>query len=158
MRTTLSIIFFFFFCTAYTQPPLKSRQIDSIVLRINTSNLPVLADTLVQNDPEMGFKMTTFTTVIIQEGKLLKYVNLVNRSMKIDGGTKQITSSNAFYYEDNKLIKIEEYFIENNKKKTADWYYADEKPLYHTVQSAKAADRAVQLLMISNGIKQQVIK
>lgn len=133
-------------------------EIDSIVSFINHSKHPVQKDTVVQDRSETGLKMMTIITAIIDEGSLLKYVHFVETSMKQNDGTRQMTSSSTFYYNHHKLIKVEEYLMEEGQKKTADWYYENDQPLHYTVQSEKAAERAVQLLMISNGIKQQVIK
>jgi hypothetical protein len=96
---------------------------------------------------------------MIMDGKQLrKYVNYV-RTTRIENGTEsQMTSSSIFYYEHNNLIKVEEYLIDGDKKKNADWYYSDDKPLYYTLQSDNAAERALSLLAISKTMLKQIIK
>ena len=158
MKTTLTFIFILTFCSAYSQDTLKIKQINALVLGINTSSLPIQRDTLIQDHPEMGLKMTTYLSMIVNGSELLKYVNFVNSTMKENTETRQMTSSSSFYYDHNKLIKVEEYLIEGDKKKTADWYYSDDKALYYTLQSDKAADRATLLLTMSKGMLKQVIK
>ena len=159
MKTTLTFIFILTFCcSVYSQENLKIKQIDAFILGINTSTLPVQHDTLIQDHPEMGLKMITFLTMIVNGGELIKYVNFVNTTMTENGGTRQMITSSSFYYDHNKLIKVEEYLIEGDKKKTMDWYYAEDKPLYYTLQSDKAADRATLLLTISKGMLKQGIK
>ena len=158
MKTTLTFIFILTFCSAYSQDTLKIKQINALVLGINTSSLPIQRDTLIQDHPEMGLKMTTYLSMIVNGSELLKYVNFVNSTMKENTETRQMTSSSSFYYDHNKLIKVEEYLIEGDKKKAMDWYYSEDKPLYYTLQSDKAADRATLLLTMSKEMLKQVIK
>ena len=158
MKTTLTFIFVLTFCSVYSQDTLKIRQIDALVSGINSSTFQIQRDTLIQDHPEMGLKMTTYLSMIVNGGELIKYVNLVNTTMTENGATRQMITSSSFYYDHNKLIKVEEYLIEGDKKKTADWYYSEDKPLYYTLQTDKAADRATLLLTMSKGMLKQVIK
>ena len=102
--------------------------------------------------------MTTCLSMIVNDGELLKYVNQVNMTMQEKGVTRKMTTSNTFYYDHNKLIKVEEYGIEGDKKMTVDWYYSDDKPLYSTVPPGKAGDRATFLLTLSKTMLKQIIK
>jgi len=158
MKTTLIIFFILTFFGVYSQDTLKIRQIDALLSQINTSTLPIHRDTLVQDHPEIGLKMTTYLTMIVNGGELIKYVNYVNTTMIENGVTRQMTTSSSFYYDHNKLIKVEEYLLESDKKKTADWYYSGDKPLYYTLQSDKAEDRATLLLTMSKTMLKQIIK
>jgi hypothetical protein len=146
------------FCSVFSQDTLKIKQIDAIVSGINSSAFQIQRDTLIKDHPEMGLKMTTYLSMVVNGGELLKYVNLVNTTMTENGATRQITTSSSFYYDRNKLIKVEEYFIEVDKKKTMDWYYAEDKPLYYSLQSDKAENRANLLLTMSETMLKQVIK
>lgn len=58
---------------SYTQDSLKIKKIDSIEASINSSSLPIQRDTLIQNRPEMGLKITTYLSMIIHNQELLKY-------------------------------------------------------------------------------------
>ena len=158
MKTTVTFIFILTFFSVYSQDTLKIKRIDALVSGINTSALPLQRDTLIQDHPEMGLKMTTYLSMIVNGDELMKYVNLVNTTMTENAETRQMTTSSSFYYDHNKLIKVEEYLIEGDKKKTMDWYYAEDKPLYYTIQSDKAADRATLLLTMSKAMLKQVIK
>jgi len=158
MKTTLISIFLLTFCSVFSQDTLKIKQIDAIVSGINSSAFQIQRDTLIKDHPEMGLKMTTYLSMVVNGGELLKYVNLVNTTMTENGATRQITTSSSFYYDRNKLIKVEEYFIEVDKKKTMDWYYAEDKPLYYSLQSDKAENRANLLLTMSETMLKQVIK
>ena len=159
MKTTLTFIFILaILCNVYSQNTLKIKQIDTLVSAINTSHLQIQYDTLIQDHPEMGLKMITYLSMIVNGRELIKYVNLVNTAMTENTVTRQMISSSSFYYNHNKLIKVEEYLIAGDKKETMDWYYAEDKPLYYTLQSDKAADRTTLLLTISKGMLNQVIK
>lgn len=159
MKITLTFIFTLVFCcSVYSQDTLKIKLIDALVSGINTSNFPIQRDTLIQDHPEIGLKMITYLTMIVNGGELLKYVSLVNTTKKESAATRQMISSSSFYYANDKLIKVEEYLIEGDNKKTMHWYYADDKPLHYTLQADNAADRATLLLTISKGILKQVIK
>jgi hypothetical protein len=46
-------------------------------------------------------------------------------------------ATNAFYFDQNKLIKVEEFSIEGDKKIEASWYYADDKPIDYNIKSEK---------------------
>lgn len=158
MKTIFTTLFILTFCSAYCQETLKLRQIDSIVSQINTSNSLIQRDTLIQDHPEMGIKTTTYLTTIMKGGELFKFVNFVNTTITENGVTRQMTGSNSFYYDHNKLIKVEEYIIEGDKKGEASWYYSEDKPIYYTLQSDKAEDRANLLLTMSKAMLKQIIK
>lgn len=158
MKTILSILFILPFLGVYSQDTLKIKQINILVSNINASTLPLQRDTLIQDHPEMGLKVTTYLTMIINGSDLIKYVNNVNTTMMENGFVRQMTGSNTFYYDHNKLIKVEEYIIEGDKKGEADWYYSDDRPLYYTLQSDKAEARATLLLTMSKVMLKQIIK
>jgi len=158
MKTALTFIFINFFCCAYSQDTLKIKQIDALVSHINTFTLPIQRDTLIQDYPELGLKMITYLTMVANGGELFKYVNNVNTTRLENGVTRQMTGANTFYYDHNELIKVEEYLLEGDKKSTADWYYSEDKPLYYTLQSDKAKERAAFLLTLSKTMLKQVIK
>ncbi len=158
MKIVMTFIFLIIFSSAYSQKKFKIKRIDALVSKINTSSLQSQRDTLIQDLPELGLKTITFLTMIMDGEKLIKYENLVNATFIEKGVERKITSSNIFYFGDNKLIKVEEYLIENGKKKTDEWYYSKDKPLYYTLQSDKAEDRANLLLKISKELLSKIIK
>jgi hypothetical protein len=158
MKTILPILFVLACSGAYAQDTVKMRRIDSLVLQINTSTLPTHTDTIVQDRPELGLKMTSYLSAIVNGNELIKYVNYVNATRVEDGITKQMIASNSFYYIHNNLIKVEEYVLEGDKKKILDWYYWDDQPLYYTLKSDKAKDRADLLLTMAKGMVKQIIK
>ena len=48
--------------------------------------------------------------------------------------------------------------IEGSDKKVMDWYYSEDKPLYYTLKSEKAEERAKLLLNISDAMLKQIQK
>jgi hypothetical protein len=155
MKTFLSIILFLTAIGSYSQDSIKIRQIDSIAANINNSRLTVQHDTILKDHPELGLKMKTYVTIIVNGNELVKYVNHVNTFIDKDQVTRQKISSSAFYYSENKLIKVEEFVLEGNNKKEANWYYWDGKPIYHTLKLDDAESRAALLLTISNSMLKQ---
>ena len=158
LKTTFTEIFIFILSFAFSQDTSKLKQIDSLVNIINTSSLPVQRDSLVQDHPEWGLKMTTHLSMVVHGGELIKYVNLVNTSRIENEVARQMVSSNTFYFEHNKLIKVEEFLIEGEKKKTVDWYYSEDKPLCNTAKSDQSEDRATMLLSLSATMLKKIIK
>ena len=158
MKLILSFLFFIVVCAAYSQDTSKIKEINMLVSAINSSNLPVQQDSLFQDHPEIGLRMATHLTMLVTNNHLLKYVNHVTTTRTENGTQKQMISSNTFYYNQNKLIKVEEYVIVGDKKQIADWYYSDDKPLYYTLQSDKSEARASLLLTMAQAMLKQIIK
>lgn len=158
MKTIIAFLLIVISLEGFAQDSLKIKQIDVLVSEINSSTLPVQRDTITQNHPEMGLTMITYLTMLVYEGELIRYVNHINTSMTENGATRQMTGSNTFYYNHNTLIKVEEYLIEAGIKREVAWYYANDKPLYYTLQSDKAEARAILLLSMSKTMLKQVIK
>ena len=158
MRTILVIGLILSFIDGTAQDTVEIKRVNAIVDGINSSGLPVQRDTINQNYPDLGLKIVTYLSMIKTEGELKKYVNLGHTTRTENGITREMTTSNTFYYEHNKLIKVEEYIIEGEKKQTADWYYSDDKPLYYTFKSPKSAEHAISLLAIANAMTKQMVK
>jgi hypothetical protein len=158
MKIIFVTLFTFTFCSVYSQDSPKIKEIDSIVYRINTSDLPRQRDTLIQDHPQMGIKTTTYLTTIIKDRELYKFVNFVSSTITENAGARQMTGSNSFYYDHNMLIKVEEYIIEGDKKGEASWYYSEDKPIYYTLKTDKAEDRANLLLTMAKAMLKQMIK
>lgn len=158
MKTIFSFIFLLIFLNVHSQDSLKIKQIDSIVLNINSSDLPVQKDTVILDQPQFGVKMTTDMSIIINDKNLLKYVQNVNGVIKENGNDRQMNTSSTFYYDNNKLIKVEEYLIEGDKKGDMNWYFSDDKLLYYTFESERSEERANMLLTLSKTILNQIFK
>lgn len=141
---------------SYAQETSKTKNIDAIVSRINQADYQTKKDTIIQDKPEYGLKMTTYLTMKVADNQLKKYENLVYTTLTQNGIAKEITTSSTFYYDQNKLIKVEEYLIEGSSKKVMNWYYSEDKPLYYDLKSEKAEDRAKMLLIVSEAMQKKV--
>lgn len=140
---------------AFAQAPDQTRQIDSLVGVINGGSFTIERDTLKQEFPDMGFSVVTYLTLVTDGTEVKKYVNFVRSTTREKEQLKEMVAQNTFYFDHNQLIKVEEYLIEGDKKVEASWYYANDKPLYHTLQSDRAAERAAMLLQMAKAMMQQ---
>jgi hypothetical protein len=94
--------------------------------------------------------------MVIDGTELKKYVNNVHATTYEDGITKQKIAINTFYFDHNKLIKVEELAVQGDKKMDMLWYYADDKPIYFTLKSDKAEARAELLLTIAKSMLEKI--
>ncbi len=122
------------------------------------TDLKLQFDSVILNLPEIGLNTKTYLTMGTDAGALKKFVNRVYSISTLEGIKKETVGSNTFYYDQEKLIKVEEYMTESSKTLYADWYYADDKPLYYTPQSDKAEERANFLLTLSKSMLEQFKK
>jgi hypothetical protein len=146
----------FFYHGAAAQDLEKTRTIDSLVQLINQSAFNIERDTIKADYPDMGLSSTTYLTMVRHGAEVKKYVNNFHTSMKENGRTKETIGENAFYFNSNKLIKVEEFIIQDGRKLEMSWYYADDKPVYYTLQSEKSQERAQTLLTLANAILEKV--
>jgi len=91
--------------------------------------------------PDVGLFMKTYVSVYLKGNDLVKYASRVNAVRKENGVTEKSNSSSTFYFDDNKLIKVEETANFKGENITPEWYYLDDKPLYYTVQSENSESR-----------------
>jgi len=155
---TQFILMIVFSVKSFSQDTIKTKAIDDMVKSINQSKYKIEKDTLINDKPEYGLKTITYLTMVTNQNQLKKYENLVNMTMTQNGTTRNMITSSTFYYDQNKLIKVEEYGIEGSNKKVMDWYYSDGKPLYYTLKSDKAADRALFLITLSEEMLKTINK
>lgn len=153
LKTTFLFAIVLFSLSVYSQDSVKVKQIDSLVNVINNSGFKTEKDSIIQNHPEMGLFMRSYLTMVTNGTELKKYVNNVHTTMQGKGATKKMTGANTFYFDHNKLIKVDEFMIEEgNKKYEALYYYANDKPIYYTLKSDKAQERAENLLTIAKAM------
>ena len=158
MKMILFLALFFVCTNAQSQDTAKMKQIDSIVNVINASNLKVQKDSILKDYSELGFTMKTYVTMVLDGKELKKYSDSTNAVNHENGIEKQTNSSSTFYYDQNKLIKVEESIEEETRKGKVQWYFSDGKPLFSTLPSEKEQERAELLLTISKSVLKQVIK
>ena len=144
----LLILFLGLSLEAFTQDTVKLKQIDILVSQINNADLKINHDTIMNDIPAVGLKMKTILTASTDNGILKKFTNSVISTENANGIVKETVGVNTFYFDQNKLIKVEEYLIKDNEKKQAEWYYADDKPLHYTVQTDRSKERAELLLLM----------
>ena len=153
MRKLLLLIILGYASKSYSQDAAKMKQIDSLVNVINNnSNLRTHTDSITQDVSAIGFLMKTYLTVVTDTGQLKKYVNYSLGTQNVNSVSKRTTTSSSFYFDKDKLIKVEEFIIEDDKENYADWYFADEKPLYYTVKNDRSEERAILLLDMSRNM------
>jgi len=149
----MKVLFLFFFLfgatKTFSQDTVRIKQIDSLAKAINNSNFKIHTDSMTQDFSQMGLLMKTYLTAVTDSNQLKKYTNKVYATRVEGGVSKQTTTSSSFYFDQNKLIKVEEFIIEDNKENHADWYYADDKPLYYTVKNDRSEERSILLLDMS---------
>jgi len=136
----------------FSQDTEKVKQIDSLVALINNSGFKIQRDTIKQDRQDLGFSMQTYLTMLTNGKEIKKYVNNVHMTRMENGVSKQMIMENAFYYDQNKLIKVEEYGIKDDKKTEINWYYSNDKPVYNTSKTGDAQERADMLLTISKSM------
>ena len=144
-------LFFFLFGVQkiFSQDTIRIRQIDSLAKAINNSNFKVHTDSTSQDFELVGLWMKTYLITVTDSNQLKKYVNKVYSTRLVSGVSTKATTSSSFYFDQNKLIKVEEFMIEDDEEDHADWYFADDKPLHYTLKNEKSEERANFLLNIA---------
>lgn len=139
-----------------SQDTTALQQIDALVRQINRSGFQTQRDTIVNDLPKMGLSSRTYLTTVTDGSQLKKYVNNAHVTTQQNGTTKEMIGTNIFYFDHNKLIKVEEFAMRNGKQIDAMWYYADDKPIHYTLQSDKSEERAELLLTIAKGMVEKM--
>jgi hypothetical protein len=158
MKKIFLLLFLFVTSYAKAQDSLKLKQIDSLVNVINHSSTKPQFDSVLQNYPDLILKMRTDLTMIKDGTQLKKYEQKVVSESKENGVLIQMNSNNAFYFDDNKLIKMEEMAKQGDKAVHFHWYFENGKSIYNTMQSGKAAERAAFLLTLADSFLKVINK
>jgi hypothetical protein len=141
---------------SYSQDAIKIKQIDSLVNLINSSNYKLQRDTIKQDYPDMGLSMRTYLSAETDGSELKKYINDVYMTATQNGTAQKTHATNIFYFNHNKLIKVQEDGTEDKKELHYLWYYADDKPIYYTSEDEGAQERASMLLNIAKAMMQKM--
>jgi hypothetical protein len=139
-----------------SQDTLKVTQIDLLVKVIDQYGIIPQTDSIVQDMPDLGLYMKTFVSIYFRGNDLVKYVDATNAIRQEKGETQITNTSSAFYFDKNKLIKVEETGNIKGKAVHAEWYYFNDKPLYYTMQSDKSESRAALLLTMAQSIQSKL--
>lgn len=144
---------FMLLCIGTNTKAQDSAQVNSINLLVNAivhSSFPTQQDSIVNNYPALGLYMKTYITMVTYGKELKKYAQVVKGSQAENGVTKQMNSGSAFYYDQNKLIKVEEFLIQDGAEHKAEWYFSDDRCFYYTLKTPGADKRIPLLLTMSN--------
>jgi hypothetical protein len=133
----------------FSQDTVKIKQIDRLVNSINNSQFKTHTDSTTQDLSQYKLWMKTYVTTVTDSIYLKKFTNKVVGKREEDGVLKEMLTISSFYFDQGKLIKVEEFINEDGKENHADWYYADDKPLYYTVHKEGSEERANLLLQIA---------
>ena len=152
MNKVLIATFLLCILRGHAQDIIQLKQIDSLVTVTNYANFYTQQDSIIQDYPKLGLSMKTYLTQVRDQQELKKFVNKVYVNREDNGVKTQSFASISFYYNHNKLIKVEDYGWEGKREFHDDWYYASGKPFYYTLQSEAAADRANELLTMSDAM------
>ena len=114
---------------AYSQDTAQIKQIDLLVNAIKNSNLSSQTDSTLVDVP--GFSMKTYITTLRDSG-LRKYTIYSKGKQTVDNVSKEIIMSYSLYFDQNKLIKGEEFTMEDGKENKADWYFRNDKVIFYT--------------------------
>lgn len=128
------------------------KEIDSIVSFIKTTSLQHKTDTIKQDKPEYGYFGFSVITVSTEQGKIRRYINHVESTIKKQDKTEKIVSENIFYFDTSGLIKVEESATKGERSKSFHWYFSEGKSLDKPVIDEKGTNRAEFLLQISKSI------
>ncbi|MBL7740648.1 MAG: hypothetical protein JNK14_15630 [Chitinophagaceae bacterium] len=162
MRKLYLIFLFFSFQTVFCQDQGKIKAIDSLVSRINSSDLGTATDTVINDMPAMGLYMKTLVSVTIQDSGVVKYRNDVFGITDRGGRRDTLHVITTFYFVNGKLAKVEDYGIaEGGRSVKADWYYYNDQPLYYNageIKGEKAELRSKQLLFMAGMMQEQFRK
>lgn len=140
------------------QDTARIKEIDALVAGIKLLPYKEVNDSIVNDMPSVGMKSTIYVRMMINEGQLFRYSYKVNASNTFEGILTKMNSESTFYFDKNKLIKVEEFLVEGDKNGEAEWYYANDAPLHYTLQTEMAEFRAKLLIDMANNILKGVIK
>lgn len=158
MRIIIVVIFFLTALSSYSQSITKIKEIDSLVTHTNNSDFKIQYDSISQDMPQLGLWTKTYLTVILDGDELKKYVSRGNATRLENGVMTKTITSTLFYFAKGKLIKVEEFMIAEEKIQTLHWYFSEDKPLYYTLRSDKAEERADLLLGMADSMLKRVQK
>ena len=116
MKNTLLFALVILSFTSFSQDAAKIKQIDSLVKLINNFNFRTQRDTVKQELPAMGLSTQTYLTMVSTDTELKKYINDFHSISQENGKPKKFDGANEFYFDQNKLIKVDEFLTEGDKR------------------------------------------
>lgn len=149
MKTVFGILFVLVTGILSAQDKSVLEEIDRTVTTIRQSTIPAQRHVSVTDNAEVGMKITNYLTVVADSSQLLYYSQDSDMEMTQNGAGKKVFSSSAFFFSNNKLIKVEEFILEGDQRMEANWYFRDDKLLFSTLSGERDLERAAQLLELA---------
>ncbi len=115
-------------------------------------------DSMNRDQPAMGLKIRVFVEGYFDGEKLRKFSNITFSERKMDDSTGTMNSSNLFYFDHDKLIKVTESISDGYNEKRFEWYFSEGKALNAYDISEKSAARSALLLEMGAALLLQVQK
>jgi hypothetical protein len=149
-KAFLLIILFWTLETNSQDTTARVKQIDLLVNTIK--NLTSHTDSTLADVPAMNFWMKTYITTTKDSTQFRKWAIYQIGRQKLNDTLREIKASTGLYFDQNKLIKAEEFSNEDGKEVYADWYFQDDKALYYTFKNSHSEKRALYLLDLAKKI------
>jgi hypothetical protein len=133
MRTLLISTFLFYSIQAFNQTSYEINKIDSLTGIINHQTLRIRSDS--SNIPNSENPLVkVLNSKWYEDSNSLKKIKWENVFYDPKGNSKEIkfNVTTMFYYDSNKLIKVENIYIEINKSTIVNNYYYKEDVLIYT--------------------------
>ena len=151
MKRIFLLIILFWTSETYSQDTTAIvKQIDLLVNTIK--HLSSHTDSTLVDVPANGFWMKTYITTVKDSTQFKKWAIYQIGKQTRNDALREIAASTALYFDQNKLIKAEEFNIEDGKEEHADWYFQDDKALYYSFKNGYSEKRALYLLDLAKKI------
>lgn len=148
MKTVLTALFMWVSFISFAQNDAKIKQIDSIVSSINSITTNITRDTLKQDNAQIGMFARTYLTSVAKDGMLVKYTNNVHTTMSVNGVSESFISNNIFYYNNSKLIKVEEDITRGERRNEMEYYFEDDKVIFVSPNMPELKTRGEELAVM----------
>ncbi len=158
MKAAILAIFILSTLNSHSQDKHLLQKIDSIVSTINYSDAEVSRDSSTQDLPDLGLSTKTYLTMMVEGKYLKKYVNYVKADRVEEGVLIGMVTCNTFYFDQNALIKVEEFAMADNQVQQFSWYFQNDKCVYHSLQTDDAESRSESLIVIANNSAKAILK
>jgi hypothetical protein len=153
LKTFYTCVICSFSVCAYSQDTLEARSIDSLVKIIDNADFPFKRDTIKYN--RRGYSGLTYVTIVTSGSGLKKYVSDNTITRKRNRQINKTVTNSTFYFNQNKLVKVEEFIISYGKKVQNSYYYKNEKPIFSSSKANSYVKRDAFMLQTAKGILNQ---
>ncbi|MBO9659539.1 MAG: hypothetical protein J7527_12010 [Chitinophagaceae bacterium] len=116
--------------SVFSQDSLKIARIDSLVNYYNNAGFKAERDSVINTMPEVKISTRTYLTVLIHDGAIKKYESRPTITRENNGVPETATGYNIFYFEKDKLIKVEEGMNDLKQSFSIDWYFENDAAFF----------------------------